>query len=106
MSENEGHFEKGRWVEGESPQPEEQEPAREAPKTGTDTPETERLLDEASRSVHRAIDDVIRAGRHLFGTQEGRDHIEKKVRKAGDDLEKVIDDVAEAARETLEKRKK
>ena len=63
-------------------------------------------MGEASRSVHKAIDDVIAAGRHLFGTQEGRDHIEKKLRKAGDDLEKAIEDVAEAARETLEKRKK
>jgi len=106
MSENEGHFEKGRWVEGEPPQPEEPEPSAEEPQKGADVPEAERLIGEASRSVHRAIDDVIRAGRHLFGTQEGREHIEKRVRKAGDDLEQVIDDVAETARQTLEKRKK
>ncbi len=101
MSEKEGRFEKGRWVEGEPPEAD--EPAAEEPKTA---PEAERLLDEASQSVHRAVDDVIRAGRHLFGTQEGREHIEKKIRKAGDDLEKVIDDAVETARQTLEKRKK
>jgi signal transduction histidine kinase len=101
MSEKEGRFEKGRWVEGE-PAPAE-EPATEEPKAA---PEAERLLDEASQSVHRAVDDVIRAGRHLFGTQEGREHIEKKIRKAGDDLEKVVDDAVDTARQTLEKRKK
>jgi hypothetical protein len=104
MSEKEGRFEKGRWVEGETPPAE--EPATEEPKTAPEAPEAERLLDEASQSVHRAVDDVIRVGRHLFGTQEGREHIEKKIRKAGDDLEKVVDDAVENARQTLERRKK
>jgi hypothetical protein len=107
MNEKTGHFKNGRWI----PDPEPGADTRISPDEETSgeakakTPDVEKLVDEASSSVHKAIDDVVHLGRHLFGTPEGREHIEKKARKAGDDLEKAIDEVAEAARKMLKKRK-
>jgi hypothetical protein len=107
MSEKQGHFEKGRWI----PEAESGAATRISPdektsgETAAEAPDVEKFVDEASRSVHKAMNDVVRLGRHLFGTPEGRGHIEKKARKAGEDLEQAIEDMAEAARKTLEKRK-
>jgi hypothetical protein len=104
MSEKEGHFENGRWVEEPEAEPEtEQIPIESgpAPESGASA---EDLLAEASQSVRKAVDDVVKATRHLFGTPEGRDHIERSARKAGSDLEKAINDAAESARKTLERR--
>lgn len=107
MSEKKGHFEKGRWI----PDPEPGADVRISPEeeisgeAKAKTPDVEKLVDEASSSVHKAIDDVVHLGRHLFGTPEGREHIEKKARKAGKDLEQTIEDVAAAAREAIDKRK-
>lgn len=104
MSEKAGHFDNGRWVEEPEAVPEtEQIPIESgpAPESGASA---EDLLGEASQSVRKAVDDVVRAGRHLFGTPEGREHIEQSARKAGSDLEKTINEVAESARKALERR--
>jgi len=98
MSEQKGHFESGRWVEDREP-----EAAQETPQT-PQTPQVDEMVHEASTSAKKAIDDVLRLGKHLFGTKEGRDHLEKKVRAAGAELEKAIGEVAEAARRTIEKK--
>ncbi len=102
MSEKEGYFENGRWVE--EPEAEAEEiPIESGPASGSET-STEDLLADASQSVRKAVDDVAKAARHLFGTPEGRDHIERSAKKAGADLEKVINDAAESARKALERR--
>ncbi|WP_298669812.1 hypothetical protein [uncultured Methanofollis sp.] len=95
MSEQKGHFESGRWVEDREP-----EAAPETPKG----PQVDEMVHEASTSVKKAIDDVVHLGKHLFGTKEGRDHLEKKVRAAGAELEKAIGEVAETARRNLERK--
>ena len=89
MSEEHGHFEQGRWVEDSEP--------------AADAPAIEERIQEASCSVQKAIDDVVGLGHHLFGTQEGREHIERKSRAAGADLSRAINDVAESARRALKR---
>ncbi|QSZ67793.1 hypothetical protein RJ40_09895 [Methanofollis aquaemaris] len=96
MTQNEGHFEKGRWVEYEEPAPEtSSEPS---------APSLDDLVDEASKSVRRAVGDVTALGRHLFLTEEGRGHLEKKARDAGAALERAVTEVAEKARKGHEKK--
>lgn len=104
MSQTDGRFVNGRWVEGPEPEPEtDQIPIETGPAPGSE-PRIEDILADASRSVGRAVEDVVLAARHLFGTPEGREHIERSARKAGSDLENAINEVAENARRRLERR--
>ena len=89
MSEQHGHFEQGRWVEDPEPM--------------VDAPAIEERIQEATRSVRKAIDDVVGLGHHLFGTQEGREHIEQTAQAAGADLSRAINDVADSARRALKR---
>lgn len=98
MPEKKGHFEDGKWVE------EKEAPAPGSEQEGPGTPEIEKLIDDTSSSVNKAVDSVINLSKTLFTTEKGREHIEKKVRKAGQDLEKAIDDMVETAKSKLEKR--
>jgi hypothetical protein len=102
MTEQKGHYEAGRWVEDREPEapPETAETQEETSKT----PQVDEMVHEASASVKKAIDNVVHLGKYLFGTKEGRDHLEKKARAAGAELEKVIGEVAETARRNLEKK--
>ncbi|EJG06638.1 MAG: hypothetical protein PHU26_03910 [Methanofollis liminatans] len=106
MTEEKGHFEKGRWVLEPEPVEEESAPGAEdqAPEEEQSAPQVEDLAREASKSVKKAIDDVVVLGRNLFGTKEGREHIEKKARAAGAELERAINEVAEAAKKTIKNR--
>ncbi|MCC7564926.1 MAG: hypothetical protein KO206_01425 [Methanomicrobiaceae archaeon] len=98
MSEKKGYFKDGRWFEAPPEATPEGKPVQAEPSIDD-------LIDGASRSVRRAINDVAELGRQLFGTPEGREHIERKARKAGKDLERTINEAAEAARRSLEERK-
>ncbi len=93
MSETEGRFERGRWIVDPAPAPEE-EPAPAAPTV-------DEHVHEASNSVRKAVNDVVNAGHHLFGTPEGHERIEQAARKAGEDLERAINAWAESARRAL-----
>lgn len=95
-----GHYESGRWVEDREP-----EASPETAETQEEAPQVDEMVRETSASVKKAIDDVVHLGKHLFGTKEGRDHLEKKARAAGAELEKAIGEVAETARRNLEKKK-
>lgn len=96
MSETNGHFEGGRWVLNPAPEPE-PEPAPAAP-------HVKEHMHEASQSVRRAVNDVMNAGHHLFGTPEGHEYIEQAARKAGEDLEQAVSAWAESARQALRRR--
>jgi hypothetical protein len=106
MTEEKGHYEKGRWVLDPEPVEEESAPGAggPAPEEERGAPQVEDLAREASQSVKKAIDDVVVLGRNLFGTKEGRELIEKKARAAGADLERVINEVAETAKKTIKNR--
>jgi len=101
MTEARGHFDNGRWVEDREPEPA-QEPAPEPEPSGA---RIEDLVCEASCSVHKAIDDVVRLGHNLFFTPEGRDHIERTAKKAGGDIERAIDEMVTSARQSMKDRK-
>ncbi|MDT8358556.1 MAG: hypothetical protein RQ758_08665 [Methanomicrobiaceae archaeon] len=97
MPEKKGVFKDGKWVE------EKEAPAPGSEQKGHETPEIEKLIGETSNSVNKAVDNVINLSKSLFTTEKGRAHIEKKVRKAGQDLEKAIDDIVESAKSAVEK---
>ncbi|MDI6719919.1 MAG: hypothetical protein QMD46_09945 [Methanomicrobiales archaeon] len=100
MHEKSGHFERGRWVEDPAAGP----APVEAPAAPGTAPGIDQLGSEALQSVQKAVDDVLRFGRHLFLTPEGREQIERKVQKTAAELEQAIQSVAEAARKRVEKK--
>jgi len=121
-----GRYERGRWVQGSVPAPEAKpEPAaiqepevksgpavKPEPEvkpepgatSGPEAPTIEEHMHEASRSVRKAVNDVVNAGHRLLGTPEGHEQIEQAARKAGEDLERAINAWAESARRALQRR--
>lgn len=95
MAGTRGHFEKGVWVE-------EPIPGEGGEKTETDV-NVEEIIDAAQKSVSRAVNDVKTLGKTLFGTKTGREHLEKEAAKAGDKMEKAINEAVEEARKRLKK---
>lgn len=112
MSEMNGHYEHGRWVLDPPPaaEAEPKETVSPDPKTGSESrseqaaPTVEAQLHQASRSVRKAVNDVMNAGHRLLGTPEGHEQIEQAARKAGEDLERAINGWAESARRALQRR--
>jgi len=93
MAGTRGHFEKGVWVEEPIPGEE----------TETNEPEidVEKIIGDARKSVSRAVKDVTSLGKTLFGTKKGRGHLEKEAKKAGDKLEKAINEAIEDAKKKM-----
>ncbi len=105
MAGTRGHFEKGRWVEEPIPG-EEAENTQHTEKKEPDAEVEEiieEIIDSARQSVSRAVTDVMTLGKTLFGTKKGRDHLEKEAVKAGEKMEKVINEAVEDARKKLKK---
>ncbi|GAB7015154.1 hypothetical protein [Methanogenium cariaci] len=96
MAGTRGHFEKGVWVE-------EPIPDENAEKTTEPDINIEETLNAARTSVSRAVTDVKVLGKILFGTKNGRDHLEKEAAKAGEKMEKAINEAVEDARKRLKK---
>ena len=95
MAGTRGHFEKGVWVE-------EPVSGEEAESNGAEI-NVEEVIVDARKSVSRAVKDVTSLGKTLFGTKKGRDHLEKEAKKAGDKLEKAINEAVEDTRKKLKK---
>jgi hypothetical protein len=97
------HFKNGVWIE----EPIEKEGAASegAAKAGEEAPDVEKLVGEAKDSVKKAVNNVITLGKNLFGTESGRQHLEKEARKAGEKLEETIEDALETAKKEFEKAK-
>ena len=93
MAGTRGHFEKGVWIE-EPVQGEGQE--KSEPEVNV-----EDIIDNAHKSVSRAVKDVTGLGKTLFGTKKGREHLEKEAKKAGDKFEKAINEAIEDARKKM-----
>lgn len=77
-------------------------PADEAERAAPEV-DVEEIIATARKSVSRTITDVKTLGKTLFGTKEGRSHLEKEATKAGDKLEKAINEAVEDARKLLKK---
>ncbi len=106
--ERQGRFVKGRYVIDEEPMEEVQEPAATGEENAHDatskTPSIEDLIHLTSKNVEMTVESVIVLGKKLFMTQEGRDHIENKTRQIGDELQKTVSEIAEAAKRAIEKK--
>ena len=96
MSGTRGYFKGGKWIEEAEPEPEEEKKQKAEEKIPI-----EDLMDKTSESVNTAIKDVLNLANTLLGTKEGREHIEKKVRKAEDRLNKAIDEIAEDVKKRM-----
>jgi hypothetical protein len=73
MGDSGGHFEKGRWVEDDSP----------APSSSDTQDDIETRLRSAAGQIGRGIDELLAAGSDLIGTQEGRQHVCEDIRREG-----------------------
>ena len=93
MSGTRGHFEKGVWVEEPIPG---EETEKNEPEINVDE-----IIGDARKSVSRAVKDVTGLGKTLFGTKKGREHLEKEAKKAGEKLEKAINEAIEDARKKM-----
>lgn len=126
MSEENGRFEGGRWVEGA---PEEEKtagaqaadepsadaeagttqeiPVQDEPNAEQGEPDPaviEQKIGEASASVAKAINDVIGLAHGVITTDEGHRYVEKTVKDAGTILQNGINDVFARVQETLKRR--
>lgn len=101
--EKKGRFIQGRFVIDEAPAPEPSH-TEEAEETKANKPTIEDLIQLTSKNVEMTIESVVVLGKKLFLTQEGRDHIENKTRQIGDELQKTVGEIAEAAKRAIEKK--
>jgi hypothetical protein len=108
--EKKGHFVQGRFVIDAEPEPqiemnEESQPAPEMKdEPQSEQPTIEHLIQQTSKNVELTVESVVVLGKKLFMTQEGRDHIEAKIRKVGLELQKAIGEIAEAAKNAVERK--
>ncbi|MBT8508514.1 hypothetical protein AZH53_08855 [Methanomicrobiaceae archaeon CYW5] len=103
MSGTRGYFKNGVWIE----EPVEGEAAteEETSQGGEEAPDVDELIGEAKESVKKAVNNVVFLGKNLFGTEQGRKHLEKEARKAGEKLEDAIEDAVQTAKKEFEKAK-
>jgi hypothetical protein len=105
MAGTQGRFEKGAWVEEPIPDVEEKKAVPEVDEEEKAAPEVdvEEIIAKARKSVSQTITDVKTLGKTIFGTKEGHNHLEKEATKAGEKLEKAINEAVEDARKMLKK---
>jgi hypothetical protein len=94
-SSEKGHFEHGRWVDGEPP---------DAAGSGSDedTVDFGIRIEAVSADISRVIGNVISLGRDIIKTDEGRQHVESQVKKFGDDLSVTLNHLGNEAAKTVE----
>lgn len=68
-----------------------------------DETDFEQTIDEARDSVKRAIEDVVDLGNTILGTPKGREHIEKKAKKAGKKLTRTLEYILKDAGKKIKK---
>ncbi|KQC05071.1 MAG: hypothetical protein APR53_08855 [Methanoculleus sp. SDB] len=103
MTGTRGYFRNGIWVEETESK---QEKTAESAGAGEAEPVIDNLVDEARNSVNKAISDIASLSKTLFGTEEGRAHLGRKARDAGERLETAIEEIAEAVEEMAQDVKK
>jgi uncharacterized protein (DUF3084 family) len=95
MTEEKGHFEKGRWVV-------ESEPSA----TQTNKNAIDKRFSEATKSVISSIDDVMKVTHDLVTTDEGKQFIEKTIKDTQMQIQKSFDDIFSRAKNELDKKVK
>jgi hypothetical protein len=95
-----GYFEKGRWVD-EPSQPETGDSEAESPQ-----PDIDNRIRDATQSVVTGVSDLLRLGHDLIATEEGRDHLDKKIGKSVRKLEEVCDELSQEAESLISRIRK
>jgi len=93
MTETNGHFEEGRWVDDSS-----SAAARNNPSM------METRISEATASVIKSVEDLANVSHDLVTTEEGKQYLEKTLKDARAEIRKNVDRMIGSAR--LELRKK
>jgi len=92
---NEGCFENGRWIEG-----------GRAGAAGSDSAEGNvnfsARIAEVRADVSRVLGDVLSLGKEIFGSEEGRQHIESQMKKVGDDISETLSTLGNEATKSFE----
>ncbi len=101
--EKKGRFVKGRYVIDEEPDTPDEEPGLSG-EEAQEKPTVEQLITQTSKNVDLTVESVVVLGKTLFMTEEGREHIELKTRKIGLELQKAVNEIAEAAKELVERK--
>jgi hypothetical protein len=90
MAEKKGYFKQGAWVTDETVQDASDVPGSAAP---TQESSIEQRIGDMSGRVSRDIGDLFQLTRDLLTTEEGHRHIGELVNRAGNQLEKAINDL-------------
>jgi len=89
MTETNGHFEKGIWIEGTVP--------------ATETPDpVDKRLSEATKSLRESIEELVTATFDLFTTDEGKMCMGRTFEEAQAQLRKSYDEIRARAKIELE----
>jgi len=102
MTEKKGHFEKGRWVEDEEIAGNSAPGQAADEKTGNIDEFDEKII-ELKSSISKNLTDLFGVGKALITTEEGREHLSKKVKRAEEKIDKTIEDIADGFEKALKK---
>lgn len=92
MTEQKGHFEKGRWVT-------DSEPAS----AQTEANVIDKRFSEATKSVIMSVDNVMKVTRDLVTTKEGKQYIEKIIQDTQTQIQKSFDEIVSHVKNELDK---
>jgi ElaB/YqjD/DUF883 family membrane-anchored ribosome-binding protein len=93
MTEEKGHFEKGRWVV-------ESEPSV----SQTNGNVIDKRFSDAAKSVISSVDEVMKVTRDLVTTEEGKQYIEKTIKDTQMQIQKSFDEIISRAKDELDKK--
>jgi len=94
VEEGRGHFEKGKWVEGD----EGSHPGKGTDSRGSGDPIEERIK-EVSSLVSASFSELVSLARDMVATPEGHAHIRGYVERASSEIEKALSKIVEGKEE-------
>jgi hypothetical protein len=103
MPEDTGHFDEGRWVAGPPgiTEPHAETTSGASQPAGSLDEEIEQRVHEVAGQVSLAISGVFHLVKDLVTTEQGHQHLEKRVAEAGTALENLMNDIAREAEAAL-----
>jgi len=93
MTEQKGHFEKGRWIK-------EMEPSVVQPAGAA----LDQRLSEAVQGFRISLGEIVTITRELVTTEEGKQYVEQNVKHAQDRIRSSLDEIVIRAQNELDKR--
>ena len=90
-----GRFVNGRWIEGKL------SGAAGSDSTGESVNFGARIT-QVRADVSRVLGDVLSLGKDILGSEEGRQHVESQIKKAGDDISATLSTLGNEATKSFE----